>query len=84
MLQFYNMTSDRSNSHTRVFSVEEVGFFEGAEKLLEMWFDLPGSQEGSSRGLRAVPKYVAKDRIDTGVHNNVESGHGQCLLYNLA
>ena len=62
VLQFYNMTSDKSNSVTRVFSVEEVGFFEGAEKLLEMWFDLPGSQEGSSLGLRAVPKYVTTDR----------------------
>lgn len=56
------MTSDKSNSVTRVFSVEEVGFFEGAEKLLEMWFNLPGSQERSSLGLRAVPKYVTIDR----------------------
>ena len=56
------MTSDKSNSVTRVFSVVDVGFFEGAEKLLEMWFDLPGSQEGSSLGLRAVPKYVTTDR----------------------
>jgi len=42
----------------RRFSVEEVGFFEGAEKLLEMWFLLPETQEESSRGLRVIPKYV--------------------------
>ena len=39
------------------FSVAEVGFYEGAEKLLELWFHLP---DGSSpMGIRALPQYVA-------------------------
>lgn len=28
-------------SHARHFSVKDVGFFEGPEKLLEVWFQLP-------------------------------------------
>ena len=50
--------SDGGNQVGRRFSVEEVGFFEGAEKLLEMWFLLPGTEEASSMGLRVIPKYV--------------------------
>ena len=39
------------------FSVAEVGFYEGAEKLLELWFHLP---DGSSpMGIRTIPQYVA-------------------------
>ena len=40
------------------FSVKEVGFFEGAEKLLEMWFDFPQDEE---KGLRIIPKYYCVD-----------------------
>ena len=53
-------------------SVEDVGFFEGAEKLLEMWFCLgtersrePGGGAGrqlleaeKGSGLRVIPRYV--------------------------
>ncbi|XP_011402818.1 PREDICTED: S-adenosylmethionine decarboxylase proenzyme-like [Amphimedon queenslandica] len=39
---------------SRRFSIEEVGFFEGTEKLLEVWFDIP-SPESESRGLRDIP-----------------------------
>ncbi|KAL5477068.1 hypothetical protein EMCRGX_G023810 [Ephydatia muelleri] len=36
------------------FSVAEVGFYEGAEKLLELWFHLP---DGSSpMGIRTIPQ----------------------------
>lgn len=38
------------------FSADEVGFFEGPEKLLEIWFDL-GPEE--SKGLRIISKLVA-------------------------
>ena len=38
------------------FSVAEVGFYEGAEKLLELWFHLP---DGSApMGIRAISQYV--------------------------
>lgn len=51
-------------------SVEDVGFFEGAEKLLEVWFNLNpqvsrerGSKQmeepGAKRGLRIIPRYVS-------------------------
>lgn len=41
----------------RHFSASEVGFFEGPEKLLEVWFDL-GSAKSSEQvtGLRVVPR----------------------------
>ena len=42
----------------RTFSVQDVGFFEGAEKLLEMWFDFPQHKNGAALGLRVIPKCV--------------------------
>lgn len=39
---------------SRRFSVEEVGFFEGTEKLLEVWFNVP-CDNAKSRGLRDIP-----------------------------
>ena len=39
----------------RSFSVEEVGFFEAAEKLLEVWFEIPSSWI-SRGGLRTIPR----------------------------
>lgn len=36
------------------FSASEVGFFEGPEKLLEVWFDL-GCER--IKGLRVLPRY---------------------------
>lgn len=44
----------------RRFSVDDVGFFEGTEKLLEMWFDLSTLEEDSTRGLRDIPKLVKR------------------------
>ena len=38
----------------RVYSVAEAGFFEGTEKLLEMWFQLP--KDTAERGLRTIPR----------------------------
>ena len=38
----------------RVYSVEEVGFFEGTEKLLEVWFQLPAG--APDRGLRSITR----------------------------
>lgn len=35
----------------RRFSVHEVGFFEGPEKLLEVWFDLCPLEDDESCGL---------------------------------
>lgn len=43
----------------RSYSVQEVGFFEGAEKLLEVWFDLsrdPQPRDACSEGLRTIPR----------------------------
>ena len=54
-----------AKSPLHIFTEEEVGFFEGAEKLLEIWFDIPreggGQSEAAdhdklSRGLRVIPK----------------------------
>jgi hypothetical protein len=42
----------------RRFSADDVGFFEGPEKLLEVWFQL-GSNSGVSGacgGLRTLPR----------------------------
>ena len=39
----------------KTFSVEEVGFFEAAEKLLEIWFDIAPSWT-SRGGLRTIPR----------------------------
>ena len=57
------------------FSVDDVGFFEGPEKLLEMWFHLPplspaeyiSTTDLKTRsstihsGLRIIPRYVNFD-----------------------
>lgn len=41
----------------RHFSASEVGFFEGPEKLLEVWFDLGSAKpNGHATGLRIVPR----------------------------
>ena len=53
------------------FSVNDVGFFEGAEKLLEMWFEYPsevggaGGLEGgaSDLDLRVIQRYNIDIRI---------------------
>lgn len=37
------------------FSASEVGFFEGPEKLLEIWFDLMIGADDHS-GLRRIPR----------------------------
>ena len=55
----------------RHFSVDDVGFFEGPEKLLEVWFNLGVAQlhvadtdekmhngVNNASGLRIIPKYV--------------------------
>lgn len=47
-------------------SVEDVGFFEGAEKLLEMWFYLSAGEsedghtcsQAQNKGLRLIPRYI--------------------------
>lgn len=61
-----------AKAHVNCFSVDDVGFFEGPEKLLEMWFHLPplspaeyistiDLETRSSNihsGLRIIPRYV--------------------------
>lgn len=54
-----------ASSRTRCVSVNEVGFFEGAEKLLEVWFMLLDSEsrqplggESVKKGLRIIPRYI--------------------------
>lgn len=62
-------------AHISCFSVDDVGFFEGPEKLLEMWFHLPPLSPAEcisttdleprssniSSGLRIIPRYVYYD-----------------------
>lgn len=60
MAQQQHMEDDTSvacdrGRQRRVFTMEEVGFFEGTEKLLEMWFSLPDDRT-DSRGLRDMPR----------------------------
>ena len=52
---------------TNCLSVDDVGFFEGPEKLLEMWFHLfpqgttnhgVSSVDSNSSGLRIIPRYA--------------------------
>lgn len=47
--------STDSTPRRQPFTMEEVGFFEGTEKLLEMWFSLPDGCV-KSRGLRDLPR----------------------------
>lgn len=67
-------------------SVEDVGFFEGAEKLLEIWFLLDPretshkhSEPGAKRGLRTIPRYslytlgiVSESHKSLRCRNNLE------------
>lgn len=54
-------------------SVEDVGFFEGAEKLLEIWFLLDPQETaqykrlelGAKRGLRTIPRYSLLYTLET-------------------
>ena len=41
---------------SRKFSVNDVGFFEGTEKLLEVWFSFSDTEWTHHRGLREIPK----------------------------
>lgn len=43
-------------SNSRKFSVDDVGFFEGTEKLLEVWFSFSDTEGTHHRGLREIPK----------------------------
>lgn len=43
------------HSDAKLFSVEEIGFFEGIEKLLEVWFLLP-----KDNTLRSIARYMSK------------------------
>jgi len=53
-----------SNNNNEEVQVPEIGFFEGTEKLLEVWFhqgDIDESYDSSSnikRDLRIIPRYV--------------------------
>ncbi len=55
---------DGSGQKLRRFSVKEVGFFEGPEKLLEVWFDLKddtircADHSEYNKGLRIFPRYT--------------------------
>ena len=64
-----NGVSVTPKKRLRKFSVHEVGFFEGPEKLLEVWFDLCPLEDDEScdsaptlnghdysRGLRTFPR----------------------------
>lgn len=67
-----------TKAHINYFSVDDVGFFEGPEKLLEMWFHLPPLSPAEyyistvdletrssniSSGLRIIPRYVYYDTV---------------------
>ena len=39
----------------RTFSIDDVGFFEGTEKLLEVWFSL-SKRCYNTKGLREIPR----------------------------
>jgi S-adenosylmethionine decarboxylase len=54
-------------------SVDDVGFFEGAEKLLEVWFyldpagspeSLQNSEPGAKKGLRVIPRGKLEELLD--------------------
>ncbi len=61
-----NGVKNESRQNLRTFSVDEVGFFEGPEKLLEVWFDLCPLEDRSvistdldmyyEKGLRVIPR----------------------------
>ena len=46
---------ESSDGSLPTFSVKDVGFFEGAEKLLEMWFEFPSAEIGGASGLGGGP-----------------------------
>ncbi len=46
-----------ANLQPMIFSVEEFGFFEGTEKLLEVWFSL-SNKCYSTRGLRDIARLL--------------------------
>lgn len=56
---------DRKKVHIRRFSVDDVGFFEGPEKLLEVWFHLPPQAptevELTTQGDQEKMKYSSRD-----------------------
>lgn len=66
-----------TKAHINCFSVDDVGFFEGPEKLLEIWFHLPPPSPAKyistidcetrssniSSGLRIIPQYVYYDTV---------------------
>ncbi len=71
--QNHGLSNGHGHTHAKKlqkFSVEEVGFFEGPEKLLEVWFDLyPLDEDETSctktalnghcdynKGLRIIPR----------------------------
>ena len=68
MAQLPDASVDDKKVHVRGLSVNDVGFFEGPEKLLEMWFrlqpqsstncDSTNDLETSNSGLRIIPRYV--------------------------
>lgn len=57
-LTHWSRMSLQAAFRTRKFSVDDVGFFEGTEKLLEVWFEFSSSESDATRGLRAIPKLV--------------------------
>ena len=50
-----NGVSAAPRRRLRRFSVHEVGFFEGPEKLLEVWFDLCPLEDDESCDLAPAP-----------------------------
>ena len=72
MAQLPKASVPDAKTQINCFSVDDVGFFEGPEKLLEMWFHLPPlipaeyipsidretRSSNISSGLRIIPRYV--------------------------
>ena len=52
------MSSPKTIRHLKQFSSNDVGFFEGTEKLLEIWFDFGSAISEKCLGLRVIPRYV--------------------------
>ena len=56
-------------ARSRALSVDDVGFFEGAEKLLEVWFRLDprgedGGAAGAGSGARSGLRVIAREKLE--------------------
>ena len=69
------LRQQRLGSDHNAFSVDDVGFFEGTEKLLEIWFSL-SKRCYNTKGLREIPRYITK--YHSVMHNIIIIYHLLC------